>query len=1500
MSEPQAPRFAVEPDEPDERPRRSRRRRAAIWGGLALALLAVLLTVAALWLVDTGGGARFAVARVSGMLPGRLTVAEVEGPLRGPLTLRGVRYETESLIVEIDEVKLDWRLRELRRRVIDVDSLVARGVRVRMLPSEVAERRELADINLRYNVVLRSLRVEDMQVFRPGQEKPLVIDRLTLATGEWRDRVTIEDVDVVSPHFDLEASGSLLPTGDYPLELQVVWGYHPPEDVAAGRPPLAGRGTLAGTLRELRVEQRLEKPFAAQISAVLADPLYDLRFRGTAEIDGLDLRWYVADSPVTLASGTVRAEGSGVNSFRGEGKARLATVEWGEVDADFDLARDGGRWRFERLVMRQPGRPGSANWVGTVTVAEAEAEAGKEAPPPALEGRLTWRQLTWPLTGGADPAVRSARGSAVIEGNLDDYMLVVDGAFAFPNVPEGTYDFTAQGDRNGMRVESLRGRVLGGRVAGSGRFRWKPAVSYTVQATGTGLQPHRTWDVVPEALAGGTWRFTGHGDEDDMVIESLRIENERGTLVATGGVGWEPGITWHTDARTTGISPATIFPQVPANLAGGDWHVVGRGTDARADLSLVEGDFLGGRVEAAGAVAWEPRLEWRFAGTGTGLDPALAYPGWPGDLAVTFRTTGEERGGEPAGEVVVERAQGILRGRPLDGHGTVRIAGEVVRLAGVEATWGPGTLSLEGQIAPQLALAYDVRQLDLDAVLPGASGVLAASGTASGELEAPRIDATLSGERLAWRTYRADSLAGRAALDLRPGGTLDADLRATGLKVGEQELETAHVTVAGTRERHDVTATVSGEGVSIALAATGALGGVPEGGEVDPTLLSWTGTLTRLDAEAPQTGSWRLAGPVPMHLEADDVRVERLCWLSGDARLCADVDWQGGEELALAATLEDLPLTLLEPFLPPDVELAGSLDGSARLRTTRSGALLGEAVLRPTPGAAIWDEQRGPEVKLVLAGGEARFSADPSGATGVLDLTFENTGTVRAEAALPGFRIGRPSGEQPLAGRIAVKLDSLAFVEALVQDLGATSGRATADLALSGTLGEPAVRGTWQLADASVGVPRFGLQLEKIQLTATGTGTGPLAIEGTLVSGTGTVTFTGTSPLLPKPGEPLRLEMQGERVEMMDLEEAYVLANPRIELVYDGTLVRVAGLVVVPEARIEYERGQDDEMLRPSRDVVYVGAEVPPPVDPGLEIAARVRIVLGDEVKLEALGLETELEGSLLIVEEPGAATTASGELELVSGTFQAYGQDLVIDSGRLFFAGGPLTDPGIDIRAHRDVPEAGVVAGIHARGTLRAPEVSLWSTPAMSDSQILSYVLLGRPLESARQEEGSMLANAATALGVRGGNMLAEKLAAQFGLEEASIQTGDTLEEAAFVVGKYLSPRLYVSYGIGIFNAVNTLRIRYLLSERLHLQAETGATTAGDALYTIERGSPKPSEIGEHLYHDLPRVRAEELATPRKVPVGAQGEKPPDAEEPVEPVIDPDDEDDHEHEDPN
>ena len=44
------------------------------------------------------------------------------------------------------------------------------------------------------------------------------------------------------------------------------------------------------------------------------------------------------------------------------------------------------------------------------------------------------------------------------------------------------------------------------------------------------------------------------------------------------------------------------------------------------------------------------------------------------------------------------------------------------------------------------------------------------------------------------------------------------------------------------------------------------------------------------------------------------------------------------------------------------------------------------------------------------------------------------------------------------------------------------------------------------------------------------------------------------------------------------------------------------------------------------------------------------------------------------------------------------------------------------------------------------------------------------------------------------------------------------------------------MAYGTGIYESMNTLRVRYILSRHFTLQAETGSRETADIVYQIER----------------------------------------------------------------
>ena len=98
------------------------------------------------------------------------------------------------------------------------------------------------------------------------------------------------------------------------------------------------------------------------------------------------------------------------------------------------------------------------------------------------------------------------------------------------------------------------------------------------------------------------------------------------------------------------------------------------------------------------------------------------------------------------------------------------------------------------------------------------------------------------------------------------------------------------------------------------------------------------------------------------------------------------------------------------------------------------------------------------------------------------------------------------------------------------------------------------------------------------------------------------------------------------------------------------------------------------------------------------------------------------------------------------------------------------------------------------------------------------------------------MLSQAALALGLSGGDRIARSIGDRFGFDEMRIESSSSGDQASLVVGRYLSPRLYVGYGVGLIESINTFNLRYKVTERWQLEAESGEHQGADLFYRFER----------------------------------------------------------------
>lgn len=64
---------------------------------------------------------------------------------------------------------------------------------------------------------------------------------------------------------------------------------------------------------------------------------------------------------------------------------------------------------------------------------------------------------------------------------------------------------------------------------------------------------------------------------------------------------------------------------------------------------------------------------------------------------------------------------------------------------------------------------------------------------------------------------------------------------------------------------------------------------------------------------------------------------------------------------------------------------------------------------------------------------------------------------------------------------------------------------------------------------------------------------------------------------------------------------------------------------------------------------------------------------------------------------------------------------------------------------------------------------------------------------------------------------------------------TAPTASESLLIVGKYLTPQLYLSYGRSLFTGGSLLRLRYDIFKHWQIETQAGSESGGDIFYKID-----------------------------------------------------------------
>jgi len=1075
-------------------------------------------------------------------------------------------------------------------------------------------------------------------------------------------------------------------------------------------------------------------------------------------------------------------------------------------------------------------------------------------------------------------------------GSPDGYLAVVRAAGSAWRLDDARAFVRVAGTTRAATADSLEVTTPDGVVHGSGFVRWTPGLAWSARLAGDDVRPG-AFTKMPEDWPGVlSFRARATGVmHDDTTRVGVNLASLAGTLrgrpaFARGRVDIDGRriaasdlvVRWgHASASLSGSmadtanvrfranipSLAEILPRshgaVTANgtLVGTptriDVRVDARGANTRtgrwdlpnatatvdatvtaqdyrpyaADIRRVDARLAGGHATVRGRVSWRDAVEWNVRVDARNFETSVVAPKkWNlhGPLSVNASTSGRKQGKSLHAELALESLSGTLRDRPVRGAGRVTIRDREADVSNLELAWGRTYLRADGHAGKALDITVDAFAPDLAALVPSWHGALTVSGGAHGPLHRPALNATITGDSLRVNGFGANHVGGHVNVDPAFASPMDVEVTALGVSRGETAVDSVRVVASGPRDGHHVSIAVVRGALGVAVSLRGAYADT-----------SWSGWIDDARVREPMTGSWHAVGRAPVRVSSTSVAVDSLVLASGSARLSTHASWRKRGPARGELSLSEFPLALLQRFLP-GASINGVVGGAAQFEMEPDRSLNANATFTAGPGEIALGTHR----LEYRANVNARAGTDGVFAEVQADLASAaiKVATLDGSISIPGFVAGVDSlAGHALAGKIDLQCRDIGPVMAVfMPELQNVSGALTADIAPVGTTDRFKIVGHTTLENARFDT-RDGLRLRDVDLALVSDGAGMVTLDGGATSGGGRVMITAKSARSEQGRVSGTFSARGERFQVVNRPDARVFASPDVVLDIHGRNAQITGTVRIPYARIETTQ-VPASAVSSSPDVVMVEDSLS--AQPKLQVHTRVRVALGDSVTFSGFGLRARLAGNLAVDDERGRPTQGTGEIQLIDGKYRAFGNELTIDPGRLVF-GGPIDNPGIDVRAYRGLTTQNVMAstgemvGVNLRGTLRKPELSVFSNPPMSQNEIMSYLLSGHAPTSGDQ---SALAGAAMLLAMQQGQQLAGDIGKKLSLD-TYLETGTDAGETSFVAGKYLSPKLYVSYAAGLFEHTNTFRARYSLTGHWTLQGESGKYDSTDLLYWFERG---------------------------------------------------------------
>lgn len=882
-------------------------------------------------------------------------------------------------------------------------------------------------------------------------------------------------------------------------------------------------------------------------------------------------------------------------------------------------------------------------------------------------------------------------------------------------------------------------------------------------------------------------------------------------------------------------------PDVP----NGDLLLKVSGTPKLIKIDQLKHDGAAGKLDINGLLDLSQGLAWQASGQLGQFNPGYFVAGYNGQISGGFNTTGHWQADRRDFQLSNLSLNGTLKNKPVLGQGALNVEFNTTdpNSKDKQGLW-PKRFNADNLLLAfagnritangnSQRLAVDVNASALNQLNKDLSGTIIGQLTLTGDERRPDVTANININKLAYAdVFAIEQASLKGSLPQLATQPSQLVLSVQNLKRAQHRIKNARIALTGTQRAHLLQ--ISGDNQQSKFYVQLA------GGLTDDN--DWMGQLQKGSFNSRRI-SLLQNHPATLIYRAKNksVYLDQHCWQGAGSSFCLVEPLQAGADKGVVAVqLDNLDLTSFQALMPGGVIWSGKLFGNARATWAANTAPTLDAEIHTDNGSIGLAPEDPQDLPMTLAyqrlslkattqldGIKFRFDAKtPSIGAGYIDAT-----------------INSHVEPKTINGALVLNDVQLSVFKPFFPGMRVLNGIASVAGGISGPLISPDFYGAFNLKDGQVAMVNLPVNLNRINVTSNIEGK-QADIKGSFFSGDGQAQLTGAASWdsIPK----VHLNLAGDKllVRQAPMITARVSPNLDVDILPTQQQVTVNGTVDIPSA-VATMPESSAEVIAKSADVRIVrldeNNDVVLKAAKPWAIYANIAVKLGNDVYFRGFGSSIPLAGELSLTQR-GAETAMRGTGAIgvrQAVTIEAYGQRLQLNRGIARFTGA-LTEPLIDIDATKAISNRTV--GVRVTGRATNPNIAIYNDAGLTEQEALNALLTGR-ISSAttnsvnntagfKSDVSNTVAAAGLSMGLGGFRNVTNRIGRTVGLNALTVDAEGVGDDTQVSLTGYITPDLYLRYGVGVFTPVNRLTLRYQVNRRLYVEASSALDRAIDMFY--------------------------------------------------------------------